>query len=523
MSRSTVSAIFFFSALTSGNTFTTSKSPQQNARSAYFSILNTRGGGDISNPIVTNKSSANLNNSTSIQGGFSSSSIPTSSISKSTNVETSAEISTSGNVVGGNIEMQNQVQQRTQLSATINGSESMEKIESGDISDTEEQEETVVNTSKRPMKVLFLSSDTGGGHRASAESLAKQFERHYPGSTYDLLDVWTKDGCWPYRTLVPTYKHLSANPRQWGFLYHFSNTSPYLACTDIHSMATCEKKIRKTIETYQPDVVVSVHPTMQNVPLKATRNLGKKYGKYIPFFTVITDFGSAHCHWYHKKVDKTYIASDKIRKLARRRGRVPEDRLVQIGLPIRMDFATQADNMGGNRNSEKGKDYRMKIRDQLGISKEKKMVLVMGGGEGVGSLSEIVDSLYATFSREGVDATVAVVCGRNEKLLKELQTKDWSTVQLNQGRVKKRHFLYRFIGRASPSRRIRRALEKRIERVRAGKVNPEEHKGKVDVLGLGFVTNMAEYMVAADLLITKAGPGTIAEAAAVGLPCMITR
>jgi 1,2-diacylglycerol 3-beta-galactosyltransferase len=33
---------------------------------------------------------------------------------------------------------------------------------------------------------------------------------------------------------------------------------------------------------------------------------------------------------------------------------------------------------------------------------------------------------------------------------------------------------------------------------------------------------MAEYMVAADILISKAGPGTIAEAAALSLPVMLT-
>jgi len=48
------------------------------------------------------------------------------------------------------------------------------------------------------LRVLFLSSDTGGGHRASAESLARQFELLYPGSTYDLLDVMSKDGVPPY-------------------------------------------------------------------------------------------------------------------------------------------------------------------------------------------------------------------------------------------------------------------------------------------------------------------------------------
>ena len=46
--------------------------------------------------------------------------------------------------------------------------------------------------------------------------------------------------------------------------------------------------------------------------------------------------------------------------------------------------------------------------------------------------------------------------------------------------------------------------------------------GKVDVVGLGFVKNMAEYMVAADILISKAGPGTISEAAALSLPVMLT-
>lgn len=136
-----------------------------------------------------------------------------------------------------------------------------------------------------PLKVLFLSSDTGGGHRASAESLAKQFEMHFPGSTYDLLDVWTSDGCLPYRTLVDSYKHLSAHPQQWRFLYHLSNTRPWELLTDIHSHYTCERKIRRRMAQYEPDVVVSVHPAMNNVPMIATRKISKQKGKHIPFFT----------------------------------------------------------------------------------------------------------------------------------------------------------------------------------------------------------------------------------------------
>eukprot|EP00581_Thalassiosira_minuscula_P002708 CAMPEP_0183746554 /NCGR_PEP_ID=MMETSP0737-20130205/66816_1 /TAXON_ID=385413 /ORGANISM="Thalassiosira miniscula, Strain CCMP1093" /LENGTH=536 /DNA_ID=CAMNT_0025982253 /DNA_START=483 /DNA_END=2091 /DNA_ORIENTATION=- len=46
---------------------------------------------------------------------------------------------------------------------------------------------------RRPLKILFLSSDTGGGHRASAEALANQFQRHFPGTTYDLMDFGTAE------------------------------------------------------------------------------------------------------------------------------------------------------------------------------------------------------------------------------------------------------------------------------------------------------------------------------------------
>jgi UDP-N-acetylglucosamine:LPS N-acetylglucosamine transferase len=39
---------------------------------------------------------------------------------------------------------------------------------------------------------------------------------------------------------------------------------------------------------------------------------------------------------------------------------------------------------------------------------------------------------------------------------------------------------------------------------------------------LGFVDNMAEWLRAADVAITKAGPGTIAEAMACGTPMLLT-
>jgi len=50
-----------------------------------------------------------------------------------------------------------------------------------------------------------------------------------------------------------------------------------------------EEKIFEKLEEYNPDVIVSVHPTMNYVPLFSARKLSKKYGKDIPFFTVVTE------------------------------------------------------------------------------------------------------------------------------------------------------------------------------------------------------------------------------------------
>jgi len=367
---------------------------------------------------------------------------------------------------------------------------------------------------RRPLKVLFLSADTGGGHRASAESLANQFQIHYPGTTYDLLDIWTLDGVWPYRTLVDSYKHLSATPSHWRFLYHLSNTRPWEIMVDVHSIFMCEKKIRKRIASYDPDVVVSVHPAMQLAPIKALRKLSKEKGKHIPFYTVVTDLASGHTTWFQKKTEKMYLASERLYRLARRRGGTPKENIVMTGLPIRHDFAVQAEELG-DRTSPAGLRYQMSVRKELGLDANKPMILLMGGGEGVGSLSTITNEIYAALVRDGVDATICVVCGRNDKLKNELAERDWDAVLRGEHRPKKKGIFARF--RHRRSRTVQDALDHRKD------VGDGDHgQGNVDVVGLGFVTRMAEYMVAADILVSKAGPGTIAEAAAVGLPVMLT-
>lgn len=83
-----------------------------------------------------------------------------------------------------------------------------------------------------------------------------------------------------------------------------------------------------------------------------------------------------------KRCDKIYVASERIKKIAKRRGRYPDSKIVMSGLPIRQSF-TEEEAKLDDRTSEAGKAYQKKVREDLSIGTDKQMVLVMGGGEGV--------------------------------------------------------------------------------------------------------------------------------------------
>jgi UDP-N-acetylglucosamine:LPS N-acetylglucosamine transferase len=483
----------------------------------------------------------------------------------------------------------------------------------------------------KAIKVLFLSSDTGGGHRASAQSLAGQFELLFPGSTYDLVDLATEAYLPPYNSIVSYYKHLSAHPSQWKLLYGVTNSRfmERAVDTNIKVMTVmCERGIRKKIMAIEPDVVVSVHPLQTSVPILSCAKISHETGKHLPMFTVVTDLGSAHSTWFANGVEKMFVGSNQIYDLAKERGKVPDDKLVQLGLPIRHDFAVEAERMG-DRMSPEGKNYQRAVRAKLELpGTDRKTLLVMGGGEGVGSLANIVDALYSELVKQGINAVICVVCGRNETLKTSLEERDWDKVfQKSNDKPTKSSASRRKFFPTMPSmfsdlsgcgnddlasvgcietggfKSLRKILSsgtlmnsdsnpvfipsptkaiedekkedksssipasatdeaetenhptsRKLHYNRAASIGPiQQHEenlkgtgteatippvtpenevvpsssmtrapGKVEVVGLGFITNMAEYMVAADILVSKAGPGTISEAAALSLPVMLT-
>ena len=132
--------------------------------------------------------------------------------------------------------------------------------------------------------------------------------------------------------------------------------------------------------------------------------------------------------------------------------------LRQFGLPIRPEFVAPSPN-------------RASLRAKLGLASDLPLVLIAGGGDGIGPLEATARAVSRALAKpDGPCGQIVVICGHNDGLQQTLTAARWP-------------------------------LPVRI---------------------LGFVDNMAEWMQAADCLITKAGPGTIAEAMACGLPLILS-
>lgn len=102
------------------------------------------------------------------------------------------------------------------------------------------------------------------------------------------------------------------------------------------------------------------------------------------------------------------------------------------------------------------------LRRELGVQNAR-TALVVGGGDGIGNLKEITESMVAALSADpSLKSQIVVVCGKNEEMKRSLEGVAWPA--------------------------------------------------NVNVVVKGFVNNMDAWMGASDCIVTKAGPG----------PCLVT-
>jgi 1,2-diacylglycerol 3-beta-galactosyltransferase len=317
--------------------------------------------------------------------------------------------------------------------------------------------------SSAPAPLLFLISDTGGGHRNAARAVGQALDRMYPGRFAPVLcDPLGGPGSarllrWVTGLYGPAIR---LTPWLWGAAYHVSNSRPAVGLLRRALLRLADRPAAEAARAHRPAAIVSFHPLTGTAAVAARERIVPG----IPVVTVVTDLARTHAAWRYADADLIIAPPPAGRGRGRQRRPAGDlavaagDGQAAAGLPVTREF------WGGRLRP----DERALLRRSLGLSESEFLVVLTGGGEGSGGIARRAGAILRWFA----DVDVVAVCGRNT--------------------------------------RLKRRLDRRA--VRSG--------GRLTVTG--FTGNMADLLRCCDLVVTKAGPGTIAEAACCGAPMLLT-
>jgi 1,2-diacylglycerol 3-beta-galactosyltransferase len=295
-------------------------------------------------------------------------------------------------------------------------------------------------------RILFLFSDTGGGHRSAAEAIIEAVHLEVGDRIQTRMVDFFKEYAPPPLDRVPVwYPKMVRVPQAWGLGYRLSNGHRRARIITSTFWPYVRQHTRKLIHQHPSELIVSVHP-MATAPV--LRALGPSRP---PFITVVTDLVTTHALWYHRRTDLCLVPTEAAATRAVKFG-LRSEQVRVVGLPVAERFCRPPCEQE-------------EIRDRLGWPQDRPAILLVGGGEGMGPLKVTAQSIAAA----GLNASLVIIAGRNQSLKESLEAQNWP----------------------------------------------------LPVFVYGFVREMPDFMRAADILVTKAGPGTISEALNAGLPMVL--
>lgn len=253
---------------------------------------------------------------------------------------------------------------------------------------------------------LFVYLNTGNGHRAQAEVLQEAFYDYAPGMKVELLCGFDKKNRAGHILLEDGYA-TACNYLHgvWPLIYDLGEFKFFQTIVRQTVRLHTESYLKKVLEEKQVTDIVSFHFVMTPVLTDAIRYIRKKTGRRIRMTVITTDPFTGPSAWFYMKNQTYLVASPQFRELALKNGIAPDKvRIVPFLLNKKFSRPVTRDEI----------DF---LRRKYGYSKDKRVVLLAGGGEGLPGALKFVNQCVvhkAPFS-------VAVVCGRNKGLYRSLE------------------------------------------------------------------------------------------------------
>ncbi len=209
--------------------------------------------------------------------------------------------------------------------------------------------------------ILFLFSDTGGGHRSAVNAIIEALDLEFPGKvTTEMVDFLKEYTLPPLREAPEIYPKFSRFQGLWKMGYRISDGKRRSNLVTHSAIPYFFPSIYKMIHDHPADLVVSVHPFMNTAVRQVIHHFN------IPFATVITDMVSVHAFWFDKKADLILVPTEEGRQRGIELG-VPAERIKVCGQPVEEKFS--------HLRTDKPA-----LRRELGWDLQSPAVLLVGGG-----------------------------------------------------------------------------------------------------------------------------------------------
>jgi len=250
-----------------------------------------------------------------------------------------------------------------------------------------------------PHRVLILSADVGEGHAAAARALAEQIEASPEPAEVTLIDGLAAMG----RLLRPVVEdgyrvQLRFVPWTYAVVYWLlEHVAPIRVLARRLLCALGSRPLARTINEYNPDVVVSTYPAV-TVVLARLRRTGVVS---CPTVATITDLTGLF-FWAQPGIDMHLVMYGESMPSVER---IAGEGSVQLVRPlISAEFLQPRSPLGARRD--------------LGLPEEGRVVVVSGGGWGVGDIAGAVGE----FIKAPEVSSIVCLAGRNDHLAEKLRS-----------------------------------------------------------------------------------------------------
>ncbi|MFH1381219.1 MAG: glycosyltransferase [Candidatus Omnitrophota bacterium] len=297
-------------------------------------------------------------------------------------------------------------------------------------------------------RILFMYISKNSGHHHACCAMETAF--HALSSDVETFSIDSFLYTNPIFEKIITKTYLSVikrKPEIWGYLYDnphvVKKTQKFRESVHRYN----SKKMKVLIDKFKPDAVLCA----QAFPCGILADYKKTSNAKFLLAGVLTDY-APHAYWMFDNVDLYFVPSEETRERLIINGISP-DRIKLTGIPIDSKFSKEVD--------------KEKVLTTLGLSGEVPTLLVMGGSQGIGPMTEIAKVL----ENSDINFQIIFVAGGNKKL------------QKNMTKIAKR--------------------------------------SNKKIIVLGYVENIDELMEVSSLIISKPGGITTSESLSKALPILI--